>query len=128
MTSRRSFLAQSGLVAAGLFAPSLARACGRRRRRSTCCAPVVEPRPCDWCGEVHAGRPRVAAAPGPDGLQNCAWVCPRDFFGELNGIFYYYCICCPNNTCCVNACDGVSHSLCTDCNGSGCFLIGRGPP
>jgi hypothetical protein len=71
MNSRREFLGTVGAAAlTTFFFPGIAPAFGRRKRRC---------RPC--CDHRFTG--------------SCDRACPQSLYGQVNGVNYYHCICCP---------------------------------
>jgi len=77
MKSRREFLAVLGLGASALLLPSVGRACGRRRRHRPCAETQVRA----GCTSDHA--------------------CVQSYYGNVNGVYYYYCWCCYGDTNCT---------------------------
>jgi len=91
MASRRDFLAAVG---AGALLPSVSQAWGRHRRRCGCQTCGGED--CQGCGGEMSVGPRMYTTP-------CANACPIACYGNVNGVWYYYCLCCPRGYSYVNA-------------------------
>lgn len=95
MRNRREFLGGVGAAVAGLLLPGISLARGWRRQRCPTCCPT----PCR-CPTY-----------------NCNLLCPNRYLGQVNGMYQYMCICCPDGppgakVLCSNPCS--LHRDCTD--------------
>src|SRR5262245_309037 len=83
MKTRRRFLAESAVLLSGLFVPGAAHAWGWRRRI------ICPPCPCPpACPPVHMIS---------KDLVRCQCLAPVSCYGQLDGMFYYSCVCCTSS-------------------------------
>jgi hypothetical protein len=111
MASRRTFLTAVGAGVSSLLLPSTSQAWGRRRRRCGCQSCGTEG--CQSCGTQVS--PYFQTAP-------CPYACPIAYYGNVNGVYYYYCVCCPGGNTYLNSSSNQLISVPQPCNGN-CIAI-----